>query len=87
MVDSRSKRNKKDRGNIENTIEGKWLKQKIDFHLPGNFKDDSIILAQPVFDRLRSILICFIYFQALLFWLLLYIIYQSKRNKCRAINF
>ena len=31
MVDS--KRNKKDRGNIENTIEGKWLKQKIDFHL------------------------------------------------------
>ena len=42
MVDS--KRNKKDRGNIENTIEGKWLKQKIDFHLPGNFTDDSIIL-------------------------------------------
>ena len=42
MVDS--KRNKKDRGNIENTIEGKWLKQKIDFHLPGNFTDDSILL-------------------------------------------
>ena len=41
MVDS--KRNKKDRGNIENTIEGKWLKQKIDFHLPGNFTDDSIL--------------------------------------------
>ena len=39
-----SERNKKDRGNIENTIEGKWLKQKIDFHLPGNFTDDSIIL-------------------------------------------
>ena len=39
------------------------------------------ILAQPVFDRLRSILSCFIYFQVLLFWLLLYIIYQSKKNK------
>ena len=39
-----SKRNKKDRGNIENTIEGNWLKQKIDFHLPGNFTDDSILL-------------------------------------------
>ena len=33
-----------------------------------------IILAQPVFDRLRSILCCFIYFQVLLFWLLFYII-------------
>ena len=45
------------------------------------------ILAQPVFDRLRSILCCFIYFQVLLFWLLLYIIYQAKRKKYRALKF
>ena len=45
------------------------------------------ILAQPVFDRLRCILCCFIYFQVLCFWLLLYIIYQPKSNKYRAIKF
>ena len=45
------------------------------------------ILAQPVFDRLRSILCCFIYFQVLLFWLLLYIIYQAKSKKYRALKF
>ena len=44
------------------------------------------ILAQPVFDHLRSILCCFIYFQVLLFWLLLYIIYQTKSNKNRALK-
>ena len=42
MVDS--KRNKKGRGNIENTIEGKWLKQKLTSICNGNFTDDSIIL-------------------------------------------
>ena len=45
------------------------------------------ILAQPVIERLRSILCSFTYFQVLLFWLLLYIIYQSKSNKYRAIKF
>ena len=49
-------------------------------------ESSSSILAQPVFDRLRRILRCFIYFQVLLFWLLLYIIYQSKSNKYRTIK-
>ena len=42
-------------------------------------------LAQPLFGRLGSILCCFLYFQVLLFWLLLNIIYQVKSNKCRAL--
>ena len=50
-------------------------------------KNQGYILAQPVFDRLRCILCCFIYFQVMLFWLLLYIIYQSKSNTYRAIKF
>ena len=45
------------------------------------------ILAQPVFNRLRSILSCFVYIQIQFFYLLLYIISQSKCNKHRTIKF
>ena len=40
-----------------------------------------LYLGTTSYDRLRSILCRFIYFQVELFWLLLFIIYQSKSNK------
>ena len=45
------------------------------------------ILAQPVFGRLRSLLSRFVYIKVKFFWLLLYIISQSKCNKHRTIKF
>lgn len=44
-------------------------------------------LAQPIFDRLSIILSPLLYLQVQLFWLLSYIVPQSKRNKHRTIKY
>ena len=66
---------------FKNVYEYSWICKWVAVHTLTS------ILAQPVFDRLRSNLCHLICFQVLLLWLLLYIIYQSKSNKYRAIKF